>query len=883
MNKTDVKASILPKDDKFLGDYCTCYQFFENIDRVFEEFYTDGFKSLNEIQRSERVNRTLLHLINAVKQDSFLLPAVISYIDRVHSEKILDNAYHFSHFEFWLNQFSGLTEEENYLVRAKIVGKRIPREEYQALFPIGMGKKYPGSHFVSAHTSPDLDTTIASFWGWIDAFGARVGEGLHIWNLPGGRPSEQIMIGLKDIFGEALFSHVASSRTALTLSGFDFITQKGFIKKHGHELTTAIDHGRDQKAIILVDETGAYLGDWRNTDVEGVRQVILLLNNCLRWFESNLYVKLISLFAKEDLSHEDIPSFITSALGLRIKDCEPAKDYNEEQRGYLDAFLSKVLGVAKGIESTFGEFGVAMDKLSVSVFLYFTSMLESLGAPELFDHAGYLKENRPTIFLRLERVIKTLDEAIQNIRNYMDRLDIAIKIKYGVLGYQAEYVTMEEDIEEIRIKMESHHYLTVVYNDKEGVRIPLGIIISNDLHKQTLGTVSLRDFCNRDEIKIAPYLEVISVIDHHRSGMQTSGVPVVITGDVQSCNVLLAEQAFHINDRYSMGGMSHQDIETQLGQHANGPFLSDLHITQKLIKRRFASQSTYQSFIHPQREFAEYLCFLHAILDDTDLLAKVSHRDVNCVATLLNRLKSLMLGKEVELISLDDLPKDAHFAKAAAKRLLQNRDLYSIYSQSFKAKESEVQRNIELSGKGMASDFFADTKAQNGCCRVGQTKLFPRNFPQFIENASAIREMWLRDAKRAASENPNLELHIHMISTIAGAQEVYQDNASEYPHQDEIWLWNASTSSGDRLVSYLNAFKLAPEVVNNQMEVEFTGGNASELAEIFDKYFLDIPQKLTEDSLGNKRLPIAILRFKAGTLNSRKSMITPYLPSDRKV
>ncbi len=42
-----------------------------------------------------------------------------------------------------------------------------------------------------------------------------------------------------------------------------------------------IDHEREQNAIVLIDEKGYYLGDWRNFDVEGVRQVIMLLNSCL--------------------------------------------------------------------------------------------------------------------------------------------------------------------------------------------------------------------------------------------------------------------------------------------------------------------------------------------------------------------------------------------------------------------------------------------------------------------------------------------------------------------------------------------------------------------------------------------------------------------------
>ncbi len=90
-------------------------------------------------------------------------------------------------------------------------------DEYQIFFPIGMGKIYPDTHYVTAHGSPDLDTTVASFWGWVDAFAARVAEGLHIWNVPGGPPLSQIEIGLlfHQIFGEKSLIIWSKHRTTL--------------------------------------------------------------------------------------------------------------------------------------------------------------------------------------------------------------------------------------------------------------------------------------------------------------------------------------------------------------------------------------------------------------------------------------------------------------------------------------------------------------------------------------------------------------------------------------------------------------------------------------------------------------------------------------------
>lgn len=871
-----VKSALSESLDPLLGNYFIPSDYFSNLEKVFASFYLDAFKLLHEKQKIESVNRTLLDLILNAPEDSFLLSAVIDYIERIHLEKVLDISYNFMQFEFWLNQYSGLSDEENELVRAKIVGKRVPRDDYQLYFPIGMGKIYKGIHFISAHISPDLDTTVASFWGWVDAFGARVSEGVHLWNIPGGPPSLQIMRTLSSYFGEALFSHLAESRTLLTLSGIDLVSQKNLVKKRADELTSTIDHGRNQRAVILVDDQGNYLGDWRGSDMEEVRQVVVLLNNCLRWFENNLHVKLISLFAKEDLSYADIPPFISAVFDLCLKDCEPAKDYSEEQKHYLQLYLSKVLGVSKGVESTFGEFGEVMDHLSISEFLYFRSHLESLKAPQLFDESGHLRENRPAIFLSLVRIIKSVDEAIQSIRNYVDRLDIALMIKYQVLGYEPEYVTIWEDAEEIRTKMGSYQYLTVVYPDKEGRLLPMGIISATELHKPILGTVSLRDFCNREEIKMSPYLEVISVLDHHKSSLQTSVSPNVLIGDVQSSNVLLAELAFTINDRYSLGGMHPDAIETELNSLKSEPSsLTSLRLQQRLLKRQEAAIGKQRAFIHPKREFLEYLSFLHAILDDTDLLTKVSMRDLYCTAALINRLKSLLLGREVEIVSFDDLPRDSSFTKLAAKRLLQNEDLFSLYKKNYELREEEVEHNLHLCSEGMPSNIFADTKEQNGCCRVGQTKLFARNFSTYLKYAPKLQAYWLHEAAKISNRS-NIDLHLQMISTISGADEVYTDHVN-YLHKDELWIWvPAIERAYERLVGYLSAFKQAPELLHNDLQVEFIGPKTNTLEKIFSRHFLDIPKLISDHP--SRESPMAILRYKAGSLNSRKAQISPYIP-----
>ena len=164
---------------------------------------------------------------------------------------------------------------------------------------------------------------------------------------------------------------------------------------------------------------------------------------------------------------------------------------------------------------------------------------------------------------------------------------------------------------------------------------------------------------------------------------------------------------------------------------------------------------------------------------------------------------------------------------------------------------------------------------QNGCCRVGQTKVFESNVPFFLKHADAIRHAWLDAAISFAQEKSEVVLHIHMISTIVSAEEVHKGVNGSYSHKDELWIW---IPEGDLPIEYLkrflNQFKNSPAFKDNQLEVEFLGANAADLSMIFKESFFDIPQKVTKG-----KLPIAVLRYNAGTLNSRKAMVSPFLPT----
>lgn len=854
-----------------LGEFSLRLTKFPNLEEILDEVERRDFFSLSLKEREEKVHQLLLQLIQKEKTPCFLLGAVSEFIRSILDRKWI-SSYLFSHFEFWLNQFSGLKEHENYEIRAKIMGRYVPREAYQAMFPVGMGKVHVGSHYVTAHGSPDLDTTVASFWGWVDAFSARVGDGMHLWNVPGGPPESQVEVQslFQQFLGGHFFDCFSKNRTSLALSAMDLASYKGVVEKEGAQSVQQIsDEGRGC-AVVLVDADGYYVGDWRGVDGEVVREVTTLLNNCLRWFGSRFQQGITDLFAQSSLAKAQVQDWMDNLFSFSLEDAEPVKDSTEKQQIRLDAYLVDVLGVKNGKKSSFSQFWEGMEGLSLHSFGEFRDSIETFFS--LFDAKGVLQENRAAIFSSFSSAVERLEKAIQSIRKYVDNLGIAFSIKHKVYQETSQSISHRAEVEEIRSRLGGLSYLTVTEAHPNGKEKVLGVVKATAMNKGLLGTVSLRDFCNRDETKIPSYFEVISVIDHHKSVLNTGSSPVALIADSQSVNSLVAELSFAINDCYGVGNSSLTSVEQQLVQTEQG------RIAQRLWQKRMILQKKHPYFVDPQREFLEYLHYLYAILDDTDLLSKVSYRDVLCVASLLNRMKTIVVGKEVEVIAFDDLPLEETFVSKAAKRILQNEEMYSLYRKIYESKEKVVSHNLYLCAKKEPNTIFADTKEQNGCSRVGQTKLFVNNFADYHLHVRDIRSLWQEEAQKIYAEKKDCDLHMHMISTVPSAENVYSGEEGAYKHQDELWIWIPQTEqSVEHLKVFLTSFQQSPVVASAPMEVEFLGEKSALLEQVFHESFKPITKKESyEDS--KKSASIAIVRYRAGLLNSRKAMISPYLP-----
>jgi hypothetical protein len=216
-------------------------------------------------------------------------------------------SYHLSSFEFWMNHYTGATEEEKSTVRSRIVGKKIPRSEYQRFFPIGGGVEYTGSHYVFAHYSPDLDTTVASFATFLAAFGAKVGKARHHWVIPGGPPrgSKEMDFIFRKAFGEGVFSVLSSDSHKVPISSLDLLSHQNMVKKKLKDPYFDFSIERGKKAVVLVDDEGCYIGDWRDADGEFVDAIVNRFFSIFMEHSNGLQNGLISLFAKKPLTRRE--------------------------------------------------------------------------------------------------------------------------------------------------------------------------------------------------------------------------------------------------------------------------------------------------------------------------------------------------------------------------------------------------------------------------------------------------------------------------------------------------------------------------------------------------------------------------------------------------
>ncbi len=857
-----------------LGEMKVEKKSFKQIEQKLEQLNHPKWISLNEFQKQLQLSDLLMKCIQE-EPEGFVLRHVADFIERVLSKNLCDQ-YSILIFESFLNHYLKISNDENLKIRGKIAGKEIPRTEYQTLFPIGMDKYYEGPHFVTAHSSPDIDTTVASFWGWLDAFASRVSLGSHIWNVPGGPPRGSIEkeILFSAVFGHDFFKNFSKDKTTLSVTAFDLYTKKGLKMVHPEALLTDMEEG--QEALIVTHDDGVYLSDWKEFDSENFRRITSSIFSVLRSFDARFQHLAIQTFSKVELTQKVAEEAISQMLNSKIEEDDAFIELSMKFKNQIHLFLVNVLTLKEGVHASFIELFKAINRQAKKGDQVDLSQFSKFYAKGLFDQTGQLIDRRSKILETIDAAFQASKDLMELSRKVFASFRFAVATKESVFSHLDQSISALSDLEEVKTRIGNHPFITVNLHHDESVKLPLGVIYAHELQKPILGTVTCRDFTNRDETKIPSYLEIISGLDHHKMQLNSTAPITLKIMDVQSANTLVALEAFQINDRYSFGAISPKEIDRLIAEEKlDSP--SSMRLMQRLIQRKMNMRKSPTSLIDVEREILEYYHFIFAILDDTDLLSKVTRIDLECMASLVNRLKSLQLKKEVEVIHFDDLTlQEPQFLKMAASRLLQNPELYSLYKTVYQQREKAVVEQIDQILKHPTFPLFEDTKIQNGCARVGQKKLYSSNIQSFQKQKQKVIELWVKESEGVFEKNRDIDLHMLMISTIASSEDVFKGSKIVYSHQDELWFYIPSKESAiSHLKLFLTQFQRNKMIAKYEKSLKVTifGKNAHELKICFEESFLpcEIHTQIGIDGL-------VILSHEAGILNSRKSMISPFLP-----
>lgn len=738
----------------------------------------------------------------------FLLHEVVKRLEGKISEGV---QLSISDYEFYLKHHSNLTVQEQRQVRQKIMGRKAPIEAAQTLFPIAAGGQLPGSIVVTAHMSPDLDTVVSSFNGWMDAFEMDVAESLHRWNVPND-PREILEVKLLFLnqFGPHFFSILSDNRTALTLTALDLATTQGLKVHRLEDRTLDVSLDGSKHACCVVDEEGNFCGGWLAEDVEKVRLVIDGLNHCIRWIQNAFFQALVSQEGNTK-----------NLLEKSLEELEPVLEFSPARRKFLDAFLSKVLNIPKGISATVEDLMQILEKKHHFGFLEFLQTAQKHKKGEMEG---------------LEKLFNLLSAAFKKMRAHVDTFSVALMVKEKVYQEPKMSVHPHTTIEEINLRIQDRSAVFVTRDNKIE-----GVIYASRLRNPTQGFVALRDFSNPNEIGIPRYMEVASVLDHHKSDIKTLRVATIHTMDVQSSNVIGAKLAFDINKKLVTDGPSEKDLDEMLVIGAkNASDKKHLRILERVLEERIA-RSMSLGWCDSKREASDYQMFLYAILDDTDLLAKKTALDHEIVVELVNRLVSLEQNKITEVID-----------PTSSKPLIQNPELYRFYKTVYSLKEEDVENRLK------SLKIFNDTKKQ-GQALVSQLKVYPNNIPSLHKTYNSIAKTWYEYETEQS-------LKILMLTTVEGAEDLFKGVKPKQQHKDEILVSASDTDEGMTQMSYflMMFFQLQAK---KQIQVVAPKNLQSLINEVLG----------SQVDLEVHSHPWIILKFEAGTITSRKKDIAPCL------
>ena len=802
-------------------------------------FQTPEFNNQCQQEQFYTLCRSLHVWIKEQKTPCFLLPKLSAIISAINELKILESPFRFSNFEMWLILFSDLSDSEKQAVRNKISGISMPRQAYQLLYPIEPGKYHSGAHTTCAHHSPDLDTSVTSFWGWLDSFNAQIGEGMHLWNLPGGLLGKSDSFIFEKMLGKKGLENIAKARTSLCPLAIDLIDRNCMRLCTGDAHLSKITFSHYEDAIIIVDHQGYFLGQWHKKDLARVEAIFSLLSQTFTWIQRELFSKLVALFANKNPTEADYDTLLKELLSLRP--CDSALSHLCAPKELLEATFMRLFQLNQADFSLADLASACEEKKHIFTSTTLQEALTSLNTEKLFQASTGLVKERYEVFGFIQKISTKLETSLRDLQLWCDRIEVGLMIKEDILQIKSHSISVKAELGEVEQALQKLNWICAVYPEKNGRMIPVGVITKEKLAKRCLGTAALRDFSSNQEMEISKRIDVISIVDHHKCHIHSHFAPVAHISNTQACSTLVAE-------------------------------LKNALLTQG---EKIATKDNLATWISPERIFLQNMSLTLALLDDTDSLKKAGFRDLEAFSSLINEMLSLN-STTAKLIP-------SHAEKETILHHPQVKELFQLIDQTRAAVlETEIVSAAQASGDHEPS-LFRDTKIQNNCARVGQIKLLTQVSEHFAKYKHDLRSTWAARARQLCRSQRNLSLHLQMISTLL-------KDGEEAPAQDELWIWCDQSERGyEHMTHFLRGFRLSEAI---QKELAWLKSNPNDtgaltvtihaskeaVKPLMDVVCVNFMKCASRVNILDSQEAYITISYRPGTINSRKSLISPYLP-----
>lgn len=800
-------------------------------------FYEQAFKQKCQQEQFYCLCEGIYDWIKAQQAPCFLLPQLSSLIESINKQQLLESPFRFANFEMWLLLFSDLDEEQKQIARDKIAGLSIPRQTYQLLYPIEPGKLQTGAHVTCAHQSPDLDTSVTSFWGWLDSFHARIGEGLHIWNLPGGTLGKHDRYIFDKILGKEGLSNFSKARNSLSPLAIDLVQRDNMRLVTGDAKLSKLTFSHYEDALVVIDHDGYFLGQWHRKDLARVEALFSLLSQTFTWIERELFSRMVAFFTQENPTKKGFDQLTSEIFSLCPSDS--ALTIPSAPKKLLEETFMRLFGLQRP-SFTLSDLAASCDK-TMFTSTSLEKALEQLKNAPIFSETGELSKKSQEIFSFIQKTNIALEQAFSDLRNWCDRIEVGIIIKEEILRLKSHYISVKAELAEVERMLQKLSWICAVYPEKSGKLVPVGIITKERMAKRCLGTAALRDFSSSQEIEISKRMDVISIVDHHKCHIHSHFAPVAHISNTQACATLVTE------------------LKVALMRRA----------------QTLASLQNSTTWISPERVLLQNFALLLAILDDTDRLKKAGQRDLEATASLLNEILTLQEAKPTDLLA----------SHPSLEEVLAHPQMQDLFLMIDEKRVSALQEEITSATTDLSNSdpaLFRDTKIQNRSSRVGQIKLLPQASAHFMDHAEQLRIFWAKRAKAICQSQPNLSLHLQMISTLLN-----EKSCSDCP--DMLWVWCDKNERGyEHLTHFLRGFQASEAIEKEKAWArENPQSKSSLLVTIYalpqdakplkDLVFLNFYEDESRILIEEADEPHLSIRYRAGSINSRKGLISPYL------